>query len=249
MFGYVVPVAILLGLGAAAAVGVFIAVRLRAGAPVEISFRTVLVAYFYLMALVAFLVLAIGLTTVLKAGLSDAFGRGFSYYLPDRFGPFPPEAGLRQLTPEQQEEIRQRQLRQVEQQHRDDLIQGVTEVVTGAILWPLFIWARRRFTRPGDDFTGFLARLNLVLPLALYSLIGLISLPVTIFGLVSYLTTPAGEYLGQPPGENIAVGLVFVPLGMYYLLVAVRRLAREEPGSSPLPGGAGDREGRESWKR
>ncbi|MBI4506188.1 MAG: hypothetical protein HY691_11680, partial [Chloroflexi bacterium] len=126
--GVVVPLAILMAIGAIVAVAVFVVSRMRAGEPLALSFRTILVAYFYLMSIVSVIVLALGLTTLLKAGMSQAVGREFSYWMPPRaVVAKPPEPAVRpgepaprpaEPTPEQVEEQRQRELRRIEQEYR-----------------------------------------------------------------------------------------------------------------------------------
>ncbi|MBI2322571.1 MAG: hypothetical protein HYU88_10935 [Chloroflexi bacterium] len=72
--GVVVPLAILMAIGAIVAVAVFVVSRMRAGEPLALAFRTILVAYFYLMSIVSVIVLALGLTTLRPSGASSATG-------------------------------------------------------------------------------------------------------------------------------------------------------------------------------
>src|SRR3989304_5266164 len=63
--------------------------RGRAGAPpITISFRTVMLVYLYLVSAITIVLVAAGVTLLLTATFSEAFGRDFSYeiYEPGPFG-------------------------------------------------------------------------------------------------------------------------------------------------------------------
>lgn len=215
--GFVIPLAVLIALSTVIGIGVYLAVRVRAGTPLVLSFQSILLGYFYLMALVSFLFLAVGLSSLLKAGMSQPFGRSFSYYVPDRNLPAPvkfPDGS--QTSPE---EIRRQQLAQVEQQFRNDLVQGGTATVFGLVLWPLHLWGRRRLVSGDDPFASYLSRTFLVIPLVLFSLIGISTLITAVFQLLSFLVAPADSGSFQaPPGGAVATAVVFVPLWAHYVL-------------------------------
>ena len=226
----VIPLAIFVVVGVVVAVGVFLVVRSRTGAAVALSLRTVLLGYFYLMALVSFLFLAVGLTSLLNAGLGEAFGRSFSFFVPGENMPLAPLRGPAS-TPMSPDEIREQERRRVEQEFRDGLVHGATATVLGAVLWPLHAWGRRRLSGAEDSLNAFLDRVFLVIPLVLFSLIGLISLVMAIFQLASFLIVPArGAAFQTPPGAAIATAVVFVPLWVYYLRRASRQ--GERPAAS-----------------
>lgn len=232
-FGLLVPLVVLVAIGALVAVVLFAATRVRSGAPDGLSLRTLLVGYFHLMSIVAALVLATGLTTLLKAGMSEIFGREFSYWTPPRVvaKPVPLEPGAPRAvepSPEQLEEQRQSALRRIAQQVREDLVQGGTLALAGAILWLLHAWGRRRIVVADDAWRAFFARAHLTILLLLFSLIGIISLPMGIYQLLRFYLIPAAEDVPpQPPGESVAMAVVFVPLWLFYLAAALRQMRRE----------------------
>jgi hypothetical protein len=235
VFGMVIPLGILAALGALVAIAVFIVARLRAGEPLGLSFRTILVGYFHLMSIVAVLVLATGLTTLLKAGMSEAFGREFSYWMPPPMvaRPVPVEPGApaprpAQPTPEQIEEQRQRELRRIDLQVREDLIQGGTLALVSALLWPLHAWGRRRIVLADNAWLGFFGRAHLIILLLLFSLVGIVSLPMGLYQLLRFFLLPVAEDMPrQPPGESVAAAIVFVPLWVFSLVTALRQMRRE----------------------
>jgi hypothetical protein len=231
--GILIPLTIVTVLGTLVAVTVFVVLRIRSGEPLVLPLRTILVAYFHLVSIVAVLILAVGLTTLLKAALSGPLGRSFSYYQPNReLMTARAEAGSAGQvrtgpTAEQLEEQRQRELRRIEQEYRNDLIQGTTMVVVGGVLWPLHAWGRRRIVRLGDSASSFFAKAHLTLLLVLFSLIGVISLPLAIYEALRYLL-PEDDLTFRPaPGGTVATALVFVPLWLYYLWTALHRMRRE----------------------
>ncbi|MBI2322570.1 MAG: hypothetical protein HYU88_10930 [Chloroflexi bacterium] len=131
-------------------------------------------------------------------------------------------------TPEQVEEQRQRELRRIEQEYRNDLIQGGTMALVGAILWPLHAWGRRRIVLADSAWARFFARLHLIVLLLLFSLVGIISLPTGIYQALRFFLVPADEFAArQPPGESVAAAIVFVPLWAFYLAAALRQMRRE----------------------
>lgn len=141
--------------------------------------------------------------------------------------PLPPRPA-----PEQLEVQRQRALRQVEQQYRSDLLQGGTMAVAGALLWALHVWGRRR-TIPAEDAWGnFLGRTHLAFLLALFGVVGLISLPLGVYQFLRFVLVSADEFAPrEPPGETVATAIVFVPLWLLTLAAAVREARRDaRPG-------------------
>lgn len=139
-----------------------------------------------------------------------------------------PAGPLATPTPEQVEEQTQRQRQAIEQQYRSDLLQGATMTIVGALLWPLHTWGRRRLIRAGNGWTTFLARTHLTVLLVLFGVVGLISLPTGIYQFLQFFLVPVDEFQSrQPPGESVALAIVFVPLWLISLVIAVREMRRE----------------------
>ena len=177
------------------------------------------------------IVVAFGLSTLFKAGLSEAFGREFSYGSPPMgMGrPVPAEPGgvVRPgiPTPEERDE---RQLRERENMYRDDLIEGITLSVVGGIIW-LGHFFGRRFVRDTDDpAQHFLNRAYLTGMLAIFTIVSIISLPQSIYELLRYYIIPMDEFsYRQGPGGSLGVALVFVPLWIAGLTAFLRQASKE----------------------
>ena len=230
VFSILFPVAILAFLALLVALGVFMISRWRAGTPFGISFRTIALAYCYLMSAVSLLVLVIGLSMGVKAGLSDVLGRGFSYYVTteERMMPVPedkadPSAPRRmEMQPIPLEE-RERNARQVERHYREDLIASITMVVVGGIVWVVHTFGRRRL-KAEDALDDFLSKSFATIMLVIFGLVGMVSLTMGINELLRYyLIEPDQFSRRQSPGDAVSTALVFVPIWFYYVLTTLRR--------------------------
>lgn len=222
----VVPVAILTVIAVLIAIGIYVVLRIRAGEPLGWSFRTAIVLYFYLATAVSVLVMAAGLASALKAGLSNVYGREFSYAIPALEPPGRPAA--QRPTPEEQERERQRQLQWVEREYENDVFQGPTMAIVGALLWLVHALARRAVVQDGDGWGGFLGKTYLAAMLIIFGVVGVISLPQGIAGVLRFLATePSALVPRQPPGDAVATALVFVPLWLVFLAAALRQVRRE----------------------
>jgi hypothetical protein len=230
--GVVIVLAVVVAIVAAIALAVFVVSRLRSGESVDLSLRTILAGYFTLMTVAAVVMLALGMTTLVKAGLSQAFGRDFSYYVPTRASfpaPVQPAAPGAEQPPDVEQQLQSGQ-RRIEQQYRSDLVQGGTLALVGAILWPLHAWGRRRVADPASPVTRFLARAQQIVLLVLFSLVGLFSLPTALYELLRRFLIPADDSgIASPPGEAVATALVFVPLWVFFLWSTLRRVNAESP--------------------
>lgn len=230
LIGILVPLGILAFVAVLVALGVYVVLRMRTGQPVGFTFRTVVLAYFSMMSIAGFLVLAAGLTSGVKAGLSDALGREFSYFAPPKLRPAPMEGpGGRggELRPISEEE-QARSQRQVERQYQEDWIQAGSLVAVGGLLWALHLWGRRKAESLEEVSSLFFRRASTTMLLAIAGIVGIISLPTGIYELLRYLLLPPDEYFSrQPPGGTLAMALVFVPIWMFYLLQALRRSSAE----------------------
>ncbi len=230
VFSILVPASIVAVLGVLIAAGVYVLQRVRAGEPMRLSFRTIAAAYFHLMAIACFLVLTVGLSIALKAGLSDAFGREFSYFRPPIARPVPEGPPGRMPPPDDSVE---RNRRDVEGQYQNDLIQGMTLAVVGAVLWGIHGFGRRQVTPEAPEVRQFFSRAHAIVLLAIFGLVGVVALPMSIYEALRFFLITSDEHMrSQSPGATVATALVFVPLWMYYLNDILARSRREASSSS-----------------
>lgn len=227
----IIPVVIVLGLAVVAAVIVFFGVKLRSGEHLSIPIRSLLTAYFYLLSIAGLITLLIGLSGLLSAGLAVPLGRDFSYTRPPVQRPIPavPE-GVPQPKVPSVEEQQQDALRQQDRQFREGLLQGISLIVVGGLVWALHTLGRRRSESAEERDSGFLHIGYLVIMLVICSLVGMISLASGIFDTLRfYLIGPASEFeFRTPPGQNMSAALVFTPAWAYYLLALLRSVRRRQ---------------------
>lgn len=213
--GILIPTTIFAVVAVVVAAIAYVVARWRSGEGISVTFGTVLLAYFSVMSLVSFLVMASGLTAGVKAGLTIPMGRSFSYWTPPRMRPaaiMPSgEAGKptdlkREAVP--QEEI-DRQDREVGRQYQEDLLEGGTIAVSAGA-------------------GAFFGKAYTTTALAIFGVVGIISLPLGVYEALRYVIIQPDEFSGrQPPGGSLATALVFVPIWLYYLSAVVRRNQNE----------------------
>lgn len=228
VFGILIPVSIIAVLGFVIAAGVFMLQRVRSGQPLVLSFRTIAAAYFHLMAIATLLVLTVGLSTGIKAGLADAFGREFSYSRPVTMRAAVGPGGTARPPPPVPEEQQERQRKDIERQYQNDWIQGITLTLVGAVLWGLHLFGRRRVTPEEPETRQFFARAYSTVLLAIFGLVGVVALPMGMYELLRFFLVPLDESApNQPPGASVAMAVVFVPIWIYYLNDILARSRRE----------------------
>jgi hypothetical protein len=232
MIALIVVLAVVGVLGAAVAAFLSLGSRLRSGQGIGASFRSVLVAYFYAMSVASLVVFAVGMTSLVKVGLAEMFGRGFSYYVPTAIAILKPpvavDGGQVQPAPVPDPAAEQQQAAQVERQMRSDLVQGASLAVAGALIWALHAWGRRRIAGAADELSTFLAKSHLIVLLLLFGLGGIISLVTGVYQSLTFALVPIDAFSApQPPGEAAATALVLVPAWLILLAVALAELRRE----------------------
>ncbi len=229
----IIPVVVVLGLAVVAAAVVFLAMRLRSGEPFAISFRVVLTAYFYLLSIAGLIVLLVGLSGLVNAGLSTVAGRDFSYNRPPSGIPRPVPAvppGIAAPQAPSPEEQKLEADRQQEREFREGLLQGISMSLVGGLVWLTHSLGRRRTEGALERQRGFLNTGYLVVLLVIFSLVGIISLASGVFETLRfYLVEPATQFeFRPPPGPNASAAIVFVPAWAYYLIALLRNFRERQ---------------------
>ncbi len=230
----IIPVVIVLALAVVAAAVVFFAIKLRSGESLSIPFRSLLVAYFYLLSAAGFIVLMIGLSGLLNVGLSSALGRDFGYsrpFMPTAVAVPPERLSEKPLpggptTEEQQRQAEQQQ----DRQFREGLLQGISMFLVGGLVWALHTLGRRRTETAVERQTGFLQMAYLAVLLVVCSLVGIISLASGMYDTLRfYLLAPTDQFSYMPPpGQAASVALAFTPAWAYFLVSLVRAVRRRQ---------------------
>lgn len=112
---------------------------------------------------------------------------------------------------------------------RDDLLQGLTILVIGGVLFAVHRWGRSQVEQAGDSANLFMQRAYLTIQLAIFSLAGLISLIIGISETLRYFIVETNEFGARvAPAGSLATALVFVPIWAYYLAAMLRQSKKAE---------------------
>jgi hypothetical protein len=112
---------------------------------------------------------------------------------------------------------------------------GVTLLVTGAVICLLHVFGKKALERKEGKATPLLKRVYLFFMLSVFSIGGLVALPLAIYEIAHYYVENHSEefmYWSDPSG-TIAAAVVIVPLWIYYLMRVLRNThaAKQEESS------------------
>jgi len=237
--------------------------RLASASRAHLTFAGLLSAYFQLVSGVSLIVLLSGLTALLTAAGASLLGPDFSYRASGAAGfsqpaaapaaraataqataanagssgpssvvkPAPTPIPVATVSPE----LRERQQLDQERQQREGLAQGISLSVVAGVLFVLH-WLGRRNVLPrlGQDPRPSRAYVGLML--ALFSLTGVITLPLAAAQVSSFYTAPTplpGTFnQPQPPGGTLALAVAVIPFWVAFLMSVSRAAHRPEPADS-----------------
>jgi len=98
----------------------------------------------------------------------------------------------------------------------DDISLGLTLLGTGFIICILHFYGKQAIASKSKEIVTTLRRVYLFIMLSIFSLAGLISLPLAINSLVNYEIEESSHR--DDPAAQLATAIVVVPLWIYYLL-------------------------------
>ena len=116
----------------------------------------------------------------------------------------------------------------------NDVTLGVTLLATGAVICLLHVFGKKALERKEGKTTPLLKRVYLFFMLSIFSVGGLVSLPLAIYETARYYVEHGEEYMyWNDPSGQIAAAVVIVPLWVYYLMRVLRetRAAKKEEAS------------------
>jgi hypothetical protein len=240
VLGILLPV-LLIGLIVAAVVAFM---RSRAVEGGGITFSAVLVGYVALAMLIAVFLVAAGGALLIKAGLSGAVGRDFSYDItlepryPPYEQPYSPEP-----TPTAEPGYQAKPVYPVypepeawvdpsDNALRNDIAAGVTLVFLGLALFAVHGTAAVVLRRRGAPGTHFVSRVYNLLGLAGASIAFLASGGTALHGVIrryALETDKLSSWEMPHPGETLAFAVVFLPLSLWFGWRVWQEFAREAP--------------------
>jgi len=192
----------------------------------KISAKTLFQVYLYLISFLTLIIAVIGGATAIKAGLSYQFNIPFSYtlYKGSSF------AETKKYDPSVEREsfevCQEGEVLTVGSadycfnyaQQTTDLVNGLTIFISMLILFAIHQFAISKID--GKKRLQWLEKLYIFVSLILYSIIGLVSIPTSIYQLTNYLLTKPENYsysTPEAPAMAIAMVLLSLPLWIYFL--------------------------------
>ncbi len=112
----------------------------------------------------------------------------------------------------------------------DDLTLAFVLLGTGMMICILHVFGRHAMEKREDKSTTTIRRRYLFVMLAVFSITGLVSLPLAIYQTAHHFVEEP-RYRYDDPSGALAVAIVFVPLWAYYLFRVLREIRhRDETG-------------------
>ncbi len=234
MLGFVVAILILLGLVAAIGVAINFVLRVRSGETVSFPLRLLFRAYLYLISIVSIIILMVGLSGLVQAGLGATLGKEFSYSPAFKVAaPRPVTPEERPLTPAPDPEETGRE-EGLDRALKEGILNGLSFTLVGGVVLGLHLWGRRRLESE-EEHSSMLNRSYLILLLVIFSVAALIALPSAVFDTLQYyILDSVDEFRQGRPGSRLATAIVTVPAWAYFLnatLGILRRQEAEAPGT------------------
>lgn len=220
LVGLMVPILVIAAI-------VFLILRMRSGIPMTFTYRGALRVYFYIAILVCVGLLVIGgVSTLLKVGFGEGFGREFSYGSVYEEHRLDEEYRLRSddedhfdhdfgYDPRPLDE-------KVDHAVKSSVINGVSLTGIGLFLLLIHLFGRR-WVETADDRSDLLRRIYLLAGLVLSAIITIVSLAIGLTEALRYalLETAPGQ---ESPGEPLSLAIVALPVWLVYLVFTIRNI-------------------------
>lgn len=192
----------------------------------KISAKTLFQIYLFLISFLTLIIAVIGGATAIKAALSYQFGIPFSYtlYKANDFTEakmYDPYLARENFTPCYEGDpmvFGSNEYCFNTQLQKTDLINGLTIFVSMVILFAIHQFAITRIK--GKEKLQWLYKLYTFASLILYSIIGLVSIPTSIYQLTNFLLAEPEKYVQstpEAPAMVLGVAILSVPLWIYFL--------------------------------
>jgi heme/copper-type cytochrome/quinol oxidase subunit 1 len=119
----------------------------------------------------------------------------------------------------------------------DELTAGITMLCTGVIICVLHVLGKRFVESREGKTTPLLKRVYLFIMLGVFSLGGVVSVPLAIYETAHYYVEGSNSW--SDPSGSIAAAVVILPLWIYYLTRVMRetRAANKDQSSDDVAGG------------
>ena len=190
----------------------------------KLSSKVFLQIYLYVISLLTLAIAVAGGVSAIRAGLSYSFGIPFSYTLYQTTS-FDEVKKYDQAITEEDFQvcnegdpivIDENTFCFDEQRQITDLVNGITVFVSMLILFGIHQYALSRIKK--GDRIKWLHKVYIFMSLILYSIVGLISIPISIYQLTNYLLESSSTYnTPEAPAMALAVVVLTLPLWILFL--------------------------------
>lgn len=200
------------------------------GSGFKLSSKLLLQLYLYVLSFLTLVLAVIGGTNAIKAGISYSFDVPFSYTLNkvaspttpiyyDSYEPSPYEKEISsQCYSGDPVEFKGKMYCFDENQRKMDLINGITLLVSMALLFSMHRFALSRI--PEESLIPWARKLYTFGSLILFSIVSIAALPTAIYQLTNFiLFEPTTNSYSTPvaPATAIALTILAIPLWMFFL--------------------------------
>ncbi len=111
---------------------------------------------------------------------------------------------------------------------------GLTLSFTGAIICTLHVLGKMALEKKNIKITNTIRRIYLFIMLIIFSLSGIVALPMGIYALAHYYVEGSRHW--DDPSAPLATALVVVPLWVYYLMRVMREVHAKKAETPVSPG-------------
>ncbi len=192
----------------------------------KFSTKTFFQIYLYLIAFITLSITVVGGATAMKAAVSYPLGIDFSYTL-FKANDFEEQAKYDTfISRETFEECYEGEVTEINKtrycvnysQRLSDFVNGITIFISMTILFLIHQFAIRKINK--KDKINWLPKIYTFASLILYSLIGIVSIPVSIYQLTNFvfLNEDISQYsTPEAPAMALAIAVLAVPLWIFFL--------------------------------
>jgi uncharacterized membrane protein YdjX (TVP38/TMEM64 family) len=191
--------------------------------PLNITVGMLFKIYLYIISFISLAVSVIGGTMLLRAGASYAFGISFSYDTPAITGA---ESTLKDpemdaIAPDCYDgdviTINNQKVCFNEDNRKQEIITGATFLISMLMIFGLHQFALNRLEK--KEKTPWLKKIYTFVSLILYSIVGVIIIPTSIYQLATHLLYRVNDVtLYDAPGTTIGILIMTLPVWIYLLV-------------------------------
>jgi uncharacterized membrane protein YozB (DUF420 family) len=204
----------------------------------KLDMHTLLKAYLYFMSFITLIIAVFGASLFLKAGFSQVFGYDFSYRVDTYYGTPAVDLKTDVAYPSPYEgremiEIRGEKYYVDKTLPRKDMINGSILFISLFALFLIHRVAIHYIEPKSEGFTVF-KKFYTFTSLTIYSLLGIIALPIAIYDLINYLlwndsmnNSYYGSYSMPIPGESLSALILVLPIWIIFLAQVIRYSRKE----------------------